>query len=66
MTTAEYTRSQGPYLATPTKTLRDHAGMNNDLARDALASRLAYTHQLHGTPLDQLQTPKNRLGKIRK
>ncbi len=66
MTTADYTRSQGPYLSTPTKTLRNYAGMNNEGARAALESRIAFTHQLHGTPVAELQTAKNRLGKIRK
>ena len=66
MTTADYTRSQGMFLSTPTKTLRDYARMNNADAAAALDSRLAFTCQLHGTPLDQLQTPKNRLGKIQR
>ena len=47
MTTADYTRSQGPYLSTPTKTLRKIAQSGNGDARHALDNRLAFTHQLH-------------------
>ena len=47
MTTEDYTRSQGPYLSTPTKTLRKIAQSGSGDARHALDSRLAFTHQLH-------------------
>ena len=66
MTTADYTRSQGMFFSTPTKTLRDYARMNNAEAAAALDSRLAFTCQLHGTPVSELQTKKNRLGKVHK
>ena len=52
MTTAEYTKSQGMFLHTATKSLRGFARMNNEEARVALDARYEFTHQLWGTPME--------------